>query len=307
MEQLTEGTSDFEPLSPKAFGSEMQKVVMPLFAEDGDNIVSIGTGFVIGGSQLLMTAGHVVKDAIGRGQRVLGKDGRWIDASGLYALYASSERHGVGLEHHLGGLLRIDHVWCNDLLDIGLCWLRLPIINGKPIRILRMRLSPGLPKVGESITAFGYHGLSEPLQTDNNGKRILPYDAKGSFSTGNIVAIHEVQRDSAMLSFPCFRTSARFDAGMSGGPVVNSEGDVCGVVCAGSGRSLDGTYLSYASLLWPAMGCTINIAPSKGAPVESRTLMELISSGFIRADGTETQVSVERSPSGKIEVTVRRE
>jgi hypothetical protein len=307
MEQLTEGTSNFEPLSPKAFGSDMQKVVMPIFAEDGENIVSIGTGFVVGGNQLLMTAAHVVKDAIGRGRRVLGPDGKWIDASGLYALYVSSEKHDARVEHYLGGLLPIDHVWCNDLLDIGLCWLRLPIINGKPIRILRMRLSPGLPKLGDSITAFGYHGLSEPLQTDNDGKRVLPYESKGSFSTGKIVDIHEMHRDSAMLSFPCFRTTARFDAGMSGGPVVNSKGNVCGVVCAGSGCSGDGTYSSYASLLWLAMGCTINIAPSEDAPIESRTLMELVPSGFVMTDGTETQVSVKRAPSGEIEVRLRRE
>jgi len=307
MEQLTEGTSDFEPLSPKAFGSELQKVVMPLFAVDGENIVSIGTGFVIGGNQLMMTAAHVVKEALAMGRRVLGQDGKWIDANGLYALYVSSERHGPELEHHLGGLLPIDHVWINSRMDIGLGWLRIPIINGKPIRLLRMRISPGLPKLGDPITAFGYHSLSEPLRVDDKGNRVLPYDIKGSFSRGEILDIHETKRDSAFLTFPCFRTSARFDAGMSGGPVLNAEGSVCGIVSAGSGLSSDERHSSYASLLWLAMGSTINIAPSEGAPVESRTLMELVSSGFILTDGTEKQISVRRSAGGEIEVDVRRE
>jgi hypothetical protein len=306
MEQLTEGTADFEPLSPKAFGSDMQKVVMPIFAEEGDNIASTGTGFVIG-DRLMMTAAHVIRDALAKGRRVLGQDGRWLDANGLYAMYVSSERHGPQLEHYLGGLLPIDHVWCNDLMDIGLCWLRVPVIAGKPLRLLRMPLSPGLPKVGDPITAFGYHGLSEPLRADTEGNRELPYNLKGSFSGGTILDVHELKRDSGMLPFPCFRTSARFDGGMSGGPVVNSKGSVCGVICAGSGRSSDGTYSSYASLLWIAMGSTINIAPHEGAPVESRTLMDLVSSGFIKTDGTENQITVTRSGNGQIEVGVRRE
>ena len=34
------------------------------------------------------------------------------------------------------------------------------------------------------------------------------------------------------MPFPCYRVSARFDAGMSGGPGFDKYGSLCGLVCA---------------------------------------------------------------------------
>jgi hypothetical protein len=36
-----------------------------------------------------------------------------------------------------------------------------------------------------------------------------------------------------MLNFPCFEVHAKFAHGMSGGIVVDEDGRLCGLVCAG--------------------------------------------------------------------------
>jgi hypothetical protein len=122
MEQLTDGHSDFEPLRDTGFASEIHRVVMPLFTMREANFVSIGTGFVISGDGVMITARHVVEEVIANSRRVL-VNGRWTDATEFYALYATAERHGLNQEN-LGGLWPIERVWLNPDTDIAFCWLR---------------------------------------------------------------------------------------------------------------------------------------------------------------------------------------
>ena len=54
-------------------------------------------------------------------------------------------------------------------------------------------------------------------------------------------------RDRLILPTACFETSARFDPGMSGGPVSDEEGAVCGVIASGVDYdSGDPGFTSYA-------------------------------------------------------------
>ena len=72
-------------------------------------------------------------------------------------------------------------------------------------------------------------------------------------SVGVVREIYERGRDRGMLSFPCYRVGARFDAGMSGGPVFDEYGSLCGLVCAGldDGSHEYGEPISYVTTLWP--------------------------------------------------------
>ncbi len=299
------GDPKFQPMSPDAFGSPHQQVVMPLFTVRDGNFIPIGTGFVVGGDGLMMTASHVVLEAAVAAGLAVCDEPQHLQGGDLYALYVSDERHGPSNEHFVGGLWPIQKSWCDRSLDIGWCWLRRAERDGKPVLFRRMRLSPGLPRVGDEITAFGYHGLSEPTKVGEDGRRIVTFEQKGSFTTGRIIEIHAERRDSSMLSFPCFRTDARFDPGMSGGPVVNREGSVCGVICSSFGLASGGDdYISYASLVWPVLGTEIEVASAEGEPVRATKIEELVRSGYIATDGTETQIRVQTSPSANTVVSI---
>lgn len=305
-QRLTDGGDPkFQPMAADAFGSPHQQVVMPLFTVRDGNFVPVGTGFVVGGDGLMMTASHVVLEAAAAAGHVVRDEPQDLQGGELYALYVSDEKHGPNNEHFVGGLWPVQKSWCDCSLDIGWCWLQRAERDGKPVLFRRMRLSPGLPKVGDEITAFGYHGLSEPMKTGADGKRVVTYDQKGSFTTGRIIEIHAERRDSSMLRFPCFRTDARFDPGMSGGPVVNKEGSVCGVICSSLGVAAgEEGYISYASLVWPVLGTEIEVAPAEGKPVRATKIEELVRSGYIATDGTETQIRVQTAPGANTVVSI---
>ena len=65
-------------------------------------------------------------------------------------------------------------------------------------------------------------------------------------------------------------------SGMSGGPVVDEAGRVCGVISR-SMEILDGGGVSWAASLWPTMGIKVH----------GRTMYDLAQDGVVRAEGLE--------------------
>lgn len=61
-----------------------------------------------------------------------------------------------------------------------------------------------------------------------------------------------------MLPFPCFEIEARFDAGMSGGMVIDEMGAVCGLICASRTTSEATAPVSYVTTLWPMLRTVIS-------------------------------------------------
>lgn len=117
-------------------------------------------------------------------------------------------------------------------------------------RTINLNLSP--PEVGERVACFGYPRSCAELLSP----RTLQWGINPTTSAGLVTEVFEEYRDKSMLHFPCFEIDARFDGAMSGGPVFNSRGHCCGVIC--SSREIPGArHVSYASTLWPAIGTVL--------------------------------------------------
>lgn len=298
-------SDSFSPLPE--FGHRIQQCVMTLITITDGRVIPVGTGFTIAPDGLMMTAVHVIEEAM---KRVLSErnvdDGTIEHHLEFYALYLTAKTHGENNELTLGGLLPIHRVWYSRELDIGFCWLTRPIIDGEPLRFPILRLSPGLPKVGENMLGFGYHIMKGNISGEvKDGKILIDYSQNTAFTRGTIVRVFPIKRDSAMLSFPCFQTNARFKHGMSGGPIINERGDVCGVICSSFPFVEDNPeYISYASLIWPALGTSIEVAMSKGAQPEMVLVYDLIEKGFVLTNGTVSNVKVYLKPSGERTVSI---
>jgi hypothetical protein len=119
------------------------------------------------------------------------------------------------------------------------------------------------PPIGSRVVGFGHHSASGRIRIDANGTRHIEVNTDGAATVGEVQEIHPVRRDSVRLAFPCFRVNARFDGGMSGGPLFGDNGRVCGVICSSLPPGDEAEeHCSYAATLWPLMGLPVDVNPS---------------------------------------------
>jgi len=109
---------------------------------------------------------------------------------------------------------------------------------------------------------------------------------------GYVKDVHQVQRDRLKLTYPCYQVNARFDGGMSGGPVLDDDGKLCGVICSTYPPfSEDEEHASYVATLWPAMAISMNIDVKTGQrQPEYYPLLKLVELNVINATQTERVV-----------------
>jgi hypothetical protein len=135
------------------------------------------------------------------------------------------------------------------------------------------------PQAGEAIFGVGFHS-----GTASEGDKIIKVNHEAHLTRGKVIEVHDQQRDNFLLNFPCFQVDARFDGGMSGGPVFNARGHVCGIICSCAPTN-DG-YLSYATTLWPLMCLAIEI-PRPGKPSGSYPVADLADANLVHVVGRE--------------------
>jgi S1-C subfamily serine protease len=230
---------------------------------------------------LLLTARHVVDDYFAK------LDGRVFE-TGMEA------RFGCWAIQELtdGRIFRlaIKKVWAAPWSDLALLSVE-STSDRKPL-LVRMNMSP--PPVGTKVFAFGYHDCSVKIDGDT-----VTLARKGSTSVGTVIEIHDQRRDNFSITWPCFRVDARFDRGMSGGPVFNETGQLCGLVCACMPPAAPGaSYNSYVTSLWPMLAIEMDFA-REGHPPGLYTVQELAGDGMIAALDAE-RVVLHRDADGKV-------
>lgn len=272
------------------FPHPIQKQVMPIMAKVYDQVFPVGTGFVITTSGLMMTAGHVLEAARSKAVPRETDEGGKVPYVELYAMYASNDTHP---EDSVGGMWPIDSFRRHRKLDVGVCRLKGATRRetGKSVRWPPLTLSPGIPVVGSRVWAYGYFLMTGSGWLGDDGLETMNFHQSSAYTQGKIIDVHPEYRDQAFLSFPCFRTNARFDPGMSGGPILNEAGYVCGVVCSSSPPSEDGEdHLSYGSMIWPALMIGLENVSLGDEPPKDVTLLEMARGGYIATDDTLNQV-----------------
>ena len=235
---------DFTKVAP--FPHPTQLSVMPVVAMKGQHLRAVGTCFAISNHGMVMTARHVLDEALELDDEGNKKDeDQWVGA-----LYVSKPTCNDGdMPGLLGGMLPANRVFYSGSLDIAVMHLNLPKNNvtGETLRMPLLTLATGLPRQDDTCIALGYHKMDWTSVTDgtHTHKVVQSYSA----SRGPVKSVHHSGRDR-MLHFPCFQIDSRIVGGMSGGPVIGTDGgNVIGVVCSG----FDGQDISYASLVGPSL------------------------------------------------------
>ena len=137
------------------------------------------------------------------------------------------------------------------------------------------------PPKGEKITAFGY---ASTLVVDEIGQKVK-FELNPSISTGIVTEVFPEKRDTCQLPFPSYEIQGHFIGGMSGGPVFNESGELCGLVCSGlsdaSVEYSDESPVAWGVVLWPIVGIRINHSIPGVISPPPYTLIELARAGLI--------------------------
>lgn len=145
-------------------------------------------------------------------------------------------------------------------------------------------LQVGLPLIGERLWAMGYrHG-----DLVNGTASVTPL-----VSSGRVTAVYPQGRGQHMPA-ACIEVDMDTKGGMSGGPVVNANGDVVAIVST----SYDGGP-SYVTLIWDALRLNVR---SSVRPFSSRRRLNLFTAGdlgLVRMKG-----NVKRRRSGDVTLTM---
>ncbi len=259
--------------------SLVTEVAFSLAAWRGDSWRASGTAVSIA-ARLLITAKHVVADYWDHLERPVALRGSLNASFRVLARQMLSE----GEEMVLWTVRRI---WLSPNTDIA--FLLVDPFSESAKRYSRWRVPPLQllpPAPGDRVVAFGYH--TPEVQVSLNGPAMtVTWDDHPSTAVGEVTETYAVKRDSSFLNFPCFQTNSRFEGGMSGGPIFNDAGEVCGLVCSSLLQPSSDGHISFAVCPWPSMATFIHVGLDGRVAEHPVRVLDLARAGILNVRGAE--------------------
>lgn len=270
--------------------SPITEFALALASKRDDCWWASGTAVVVA-PYLAITAKHVVEDHWTKNQGPWPESGDLVGDLSFLAFQVPPDGDAC--------LWAVQRIWNSAVTDIAFLKLVPASARAATFQWRHLAINALPPAVGSRVTAFGYHS-SEIVA----GKPVL-WRHNASNSSGNVIDVHVEKRDSVLRTYPCFCTDARFDGGMSGGPVFNDAGELCGLVCSGIAPfDAQEGHTSYVTTLWPSLGTIIDLN-RLGHPAGKRyPVLELARGGQMIVRNWE-RVGVEWNEDGTFRVSLR--
>jgi hypothetical protein len=154
------------------------------------------------------------------------------------------------------------------------------------------------PRIGELVQCVGYSGMEVPdggLSIDDiREHRLNPYEAykhRLYVAVGHVRHMFIERLATGFAEGPCFTIDVEVPHGLSGGPILHSDGAVCGAVYAGASLFFDSP-TSVGALFYPIFlhRVSFEISMENGAfqfTAADRPISELVATQAIRTDRAE--------------------
>jgi hypothetical protein len=264
-----------EFLSKDGVALDPRTFIIPLCLADasGQQLRPLGTCFPFFAKQnIFLTARHVfdVPEIESRN-----------NPEGTFVLHKYGMLLGLHYHPKNGGFARIvrpvQRLWLHPSADLAMGAFATVTFTDTKERLvdkIPMR-SFAAPSMDELVCTYAYPNLPKSAGGPS-GVAAAMWDARAP-QIGYVDNLHPNGRDRIMMPFPCFEASLAVRSGMSGGPVFNSSGHLCGV----NSTSFDlsdgaGDPLSYVSMLAPLLSLQLPDLMSK----TTLTVQTLIERGF---------------------------
>jgi S1-C subfamily serine protease len=215
----------------------MHTVVFVARDSQNDQVRPLGSGvFVAAG--LVLTAKHVYQEAWASLTQNANRRFDSIAPFHIDAYHWPNETDGLAI-------WGVDAAWDTPFSDLAL--LRVIPSNdvakrNHPGTVAVMNVYP--PSLGDTIVAAGF-----PKTLERHDRKRIELGLHPFVTSGIVRQNYEAYRDRGLLNFPCFEVNAHVFPGMSGGPIYNQAGQLCGIICA----SFEGHPSFYGLSLWPAL------------------------------------------------------
>lgn len=292
-----QGASTWE-LPP--WGHPLGLAIYPLLIDIDSKRTPNGSAFCISKFGIIATATHVLHKAIQhrpQGARFLGRknlegdfDLGMIGVSVLHNMSLASNR----LQVNLWPLVEAS---CVPPTDLTFARAKLPV----PLAFSPLPVSFAVPRLGSTVYCVGYRNTSIDDEDRSlwsgrleNGK-IADWSSYYRHQFTVVEAeVTEVFLQGLSRSFvggACFAINRLVEHGMSGGPVFNEAGYVCGIVCSSGVIRQDS---SLVSLLYPGFLTPLpfgyELAGGRVPINVTRPMIELVDQNAIVTDGSEELV-----------------
>lgn len=275
----------------------VQRAILPIVATGVryDHFTPIGTGFVVatlGRRAVMLSAAHNFQTIrkIDMPYEISASntlpefrveiEPYQMKETKMQALFFGQDNH-----FHCATIMTVDG---NKPADVVACLISLE--DDIPSEVLfdtKLAIDTTPVEAGQPIVAAGYSNM----QAEEQGNSMVIYKQELAWREGKVTEVFR-NKGPRNQPYPCFQCDIPFDAGMSGGPILNNSPGVVasarGVISSdmsengvsmkeGSGAS------SIACMLWPAMGIKLTYAGLDGQA--GVTLLELERRGWIDDKG----------------------
>lgn len=288
-----------------AWGYSMSACIMPVFALFENKLVPVGTSFLISRFGIIATAAHVIRDALRNASAthqaiVNGSCEKELSVENikLFVLHQSMLEDGK----FQATLWPIVNVQIAYPTDVAFGCLKNPFSFPTMTFLLR----PAAPRIGDTVFSIGYCEASFPEGGIPFQKVIAgefdwhrDYSQRFMVVEGKTKALFIEKFADGYADGPCFMTDSDTKHGQSGGPVFNSDGNICGVNLGGSSLFIEQT--SLASSLYPALAVNLKFSAGISPAISfnlSQPLINFITAGCIETDGTEKLAKISKVENG---------
>jgi Trypsin-like peptidase domain len=239
-----------------------------------------GTGFLVSKLGLLLTARHVVEPpARARGRALNKETNKFYDEGQLFAFRLATTGPAQGVRN--ARIYHVDRITVAERGDLAVCQLRPSDVNrGPPLTSLAIR--PGLPRLKEKVWTIGYDRVDVSVEEESEDTLHLKCETNANVTFGEIQEIFASGKHTVLAPFPCFEINAAIPGGMSGGPVINEQGVVCGMLS----RSPSWEATATCSMLGLHMALRFDLLATENQPARQVLMYDLVAKGLIASDGS---------------------
>ncbi len=220
-----------------------------------------GSGVIIGDG-LALTAKHVIQNAFRQNEKTQfpGEDllSRGTDTEfAPYTLTAKALTiRAIHTQTKLPRLLmwEVETAWMDAFSDLALLRLQPSKHSANVYFESFVGMTAEIPPIGQTVAAFGYHSPEVELCIRYEEYSELAVRIHPTTTTGEVLAVAESSETAIACGkrFPGYRTEMVLKDSMSGGPVFNEAGELCGLISSTFVEE-DGASFSYIAALWPLL------------------------------------------------------